>query len=158
MTEPTRNSGEAPPASAQVRSVLIVAPEESLLSLPLARPIKWPYFESSIDAQAVIGKLGSFTPNIDTTLTQITNLSTHNAAIWRCSRGLINHLAMIDVLSTASFLNDWNLRTGFIDFANPQAALGDLIFQMKQLAALALRHDEQLYIESRDPPPGGWKV
>ncbi|MGD8323862.1 MAG: hypothetical protein PVF50_05805, partial [Gammaproteobacteria bacterium] len=135
-----------------VRSVLIVAPEESLLSLPLEQPIKWPYYESNIDAQAVIAKLASFTPNVDATLTQITSRGTANAAIWRCPRGLTNHLAMIDVLSTASFLNDWNLRTGFIEFANPAAALGDLIFQMKQLAALALRHDEQLYIESRDPP------
>jgi hypothetical protein len=141
-----------------VRSLLFVAPEESLLSLPLEQPIKWPYFESHIDAQAVIGKLASFTPNVDAALTQITNLSTNNSALWRCPLGLTNHLAMIDVLSTASFLNDWNLRTGFLEFANPQAALGDLIFQMKQLAALALRHEEQLYIESRDPPPGSWKV
>ena len=158
MTEPTRNSGEASAASAQVRSVLIVAPEESLLTLPLEEPVKWPYYESSIDAQAVITKLASFTPNVDATLTQITSHSTLDSAIWRCPRGLTNHLAMIDVLSTAAFLNDWNLRTGFIEFANPGAALGDLIFQMKQLAALALRHDEQLYIVSRDPPPGGWKV
>ncbi len=158
MTEETRNSGEAAPAVAQVRSVLIVAPEESLLSLPLEQPLKWPNFESNIDAQAVIAKLASFTPNVDATLTQITSHSTLNSAMWRCPRGLTHHLAMIDVLSTASFLNDWNLRTGFIEFANPTTALGDLIFQMKQLAALALRHDEQLYIESRDPPPGGWKV
>lgn len=152
MTEPTGNFGETPEASASVRSVLIVAPEESLLSLPLEQPIKWPYYESNIDAQAVIGKLASFTANVDATLTQITSRSSANSAIWRCPRGLTNHLAMIDVLSTAAFLNDWNLRTGFIEFANPGAALGDLIFQMKQLAALALRHEEQLYIESRDPP------
>lgn len=158
MTERTRNPGEASPASATVRSVLIVAPEESLLSLPLEQPIKWPYFESGIDAQAVIAKLASFTSNVDATLTQITSHSTANSAIWRCPPGLTNHLAMIDVLSTAAFLNDWNLRTGHLEFANPAAALGDLIFQMKQLAALALRHDEHLYIESRDPPPDAWKV
>ena len=152
MTEPTRNSGEAAQDNAPVRSVLIVAPEEDLLKLPLEQPIKWPYYESSIDAQAVLAKLASFTSNVDATLTQITSHSSANSAIWRCPPGLTNHLAMIDVLSTAAFLNDWNLRTGFIEFANPSAALGDLIFQMKQLAALALRHDEQLYIESRDPP------
>jgi hypothetical protein len=158
MTEPTRNSGEAAEASAQVRSVLIVAPEVSLLSLPLEQPIEWPHYESSIDAQAVIAKLVSFTSNVDSALTQITSHSTANSALWRCPPGLMNHLAMIDVLSTAAFLNDWNLRTGHIDFANPAATLGDLIFQMKQLAALALRHDEQLYIESRDPPPDAWKL
>lgn len=158
MTEPTRNPGEDSKASAQVRSVLIVAPEESLLSLPLEQPIKWPYYESSIDAQAVIAKLASFTPNVDATLTQIPSRGTATSAIWRCPRGLTNHLAMIDVLSTASFLNDWNLRTGHIEFANPATALGELIFQMKQLAALALRHDEHLYIESRDPPPDARKV
>lgn len=155
MTESTGKSGQA---GAQLRSILIVAPEENLLSLPLEQPIKWPHYESNIDAQAVIGKLASFTPNVDARLTQITSHSTLNSAVWRCSRGLTNHLAMIDVLSTASFLNDWNLRTGFIEFANPSTALGDLIFQMKQLAALALRHEERLYIESRDPPPGAWKV
>ena len=153
MTEPTRNSGEAAGASTPVRSVLIVAPEEDLLTLPLEQPIKWPSYESSIDAQAIIAKLTSFAPNVDATLTQITSHSTADSAIWRCPPGLTNHLAMIDVLSSAAFLNDWNLRTGFLEFANPTAALGDLIFQMKQLAALALRHDEQLYIESRDPPP-----
>ena len=76
--------------------------------------------------------------------------ATHeNSALWRCPGGLTNHLAMIDVLSTASFLNDWNLRTGFIEFANPGAALGELIFQMKQRAALAIRQEEKLYIETR---------
>ena len=158
MTEPTRNSGEASGATTPVRSVLIVAPEESLLTLPLEEPIKWPYYESSIDAQAVIAKLASFTSSVDANLTQITSHSSANAAIWRCPTSLTNHLAMIDVLSTAAFLNDWNMRTGFIEFRNPAAALGDLIFQMKQLAALALRHDEQLYIESRDPPADAWKV
>jgi hypothetical protein len=158
MPGPTRHFDETSEARSTVRSVLIVAPEDRLLTLPLEQPIKWPNYESNIDAQAVITKLASFTPNVDAALTQITSLSTADSAIWRCPPGLTNHLAMVDVLSTAAFLNDWNQRTGFIEFANPAAALGDLIFQMKQLAALALRHEEQLYIESRDPPEGPWKV
>lgn len=158
MTGTTGNVDEGPDERNRVRSVLIVAPEESQLALPFEQPMKWPCYESNIDAQAVIAKLASFTPNVDANLTQIMSHSTADSALWRCPPGLIHHLAMIDVLSTASFLNDWNQRTGFINFARPDAALGDLIFQMKQMAALALRHEEHLYIESRDPPPGAWKV
>lgn len=133
-----------------MRSVLIVAPEESEPRLALIQPPPWPHFESNIDAQSVIGKLATFTPNVDAALIWVMNGKTGNSAFWRCPSSLTNHLAMIDVLSTAAFLNDWNLRTGFIEFANPAAALGDLIFQMKQLAAIAVRHDEKLYIETRD--------
>ncbi|HMB72868.1 MAG TPA: hypothetical protein VKQ06_04805 [Gammaproteobacteria bacterium] len=149
MTEPTQHLGDAAQATAPVRSVLMVAPEASEPRLPLRQPLPWPYFESNIDAQSVIGKLATFTPNVDATLTLVMTSQSANSALWRCPGGLTNHLAMIDVLSTAAFLNDWNLRTGFIEFADPAAALGDLIFQMKQLAAMAIRRDEKLYIETR---------
>lgn len=149
MTEPTQDFREAAAASSPVRSVLIVAPEESAPRLPLAHPLPWPHFESNIDAQSVLAKLATFTQNVDATLTLVMSSATGHSALWRCPGGLTNHLAMIDVLSTASFLNDWNLRTGFIEFSNPSASLGDLIFQMKQLAALAIRHEEKLYIETR---------
>ena len=132
-----------------MRCALIVAPEDAGLSLPLAHPMPWPYFESNIDAEGVIAKLATFTPNVDAALKLVARNARTNSALWCCPSSLTNHLAMIDVLSTASFLNEWNLRTGFIEFANPAAALGDLIFQMKQLAALAVRSEEKLYIESR---------
>ena len=65
MTEPTDNIADAAANAKPIRTVLIVAPEDSAPRLPLARPLPWPSFESSIDAQAVLGKLASFTPNVD---------------------------------------------------------------------------------------------
>ncbi len=154
MTAPTPDYDEATVDAESVRCVLIVAPDGMAPSLPLPRRMPWPYFESSIDAEGVIAKLATFTPNVDAALTLVSGDPKSGSTLWLCPTGLTNHLAMIDVLSTASFLNEWNLRTGFIEFANPAAALGDLIFQMKQLAAFAIQAEEKLYIESRRPPSG----
>jgi hypothetical protein len=153
MTEPTPNFGAATAHEESVRCVLIVAPDEMVPHLPLPRRMPWPFFESNIDAEAVIAKLATFTPNVDAALTLIASDPKSGSSLWLCPNGLTNHLAMIDVLSTAAFLNEWNLRTGFIEFANPAASLGDLIFQMKQLAALAIQSEEKLYIETRRAKP-----
>jgi len=143
----TKNRSESQTA----RSTLFVAPADDIISLPLDTPLAWPHIESEIDAQSVIIKLATFTPNVDSNLKLVATDAQQRSALWRCPPGLMQHLAMIDVLSTAAFMNDWNLRTGFIDFANPTATLGDLIFQMKQLAALAIKCSESLYVEVKAP-------
>lgn len=130
------------------RSTIFVAPDAASPEV-LTRIATLPHYCSSIDAQAVIAKLATFTPSLDFRLTE--SGSTADGTLWRCPVALVHHLSKVDVLSTSAFLNDWNSRTSFINFADPAASIGELIFQMKQLAASALQRDERLYLHILSP-------
>jgi hypothetical protein len=137
-TSPDDDTNRAPP-----RSTIFVAPDGAAPEV-LTGIAGLPHYCSTIDAQSVIAKLSTFTPSMDFRLAQAG--STSDATLWQCPTGLMHHLSKIDVLSTSAFLSDWNSRTGFINFADSATSIGDLIFQMKQLAAIALRRGERLYL------------
>jgi len=143
MTEQTDATAIEETSGAPPRSTVFVAPE-GISPEVLTRISALPHYCSTIDAQAVIAKLATFTPSLDLRLTQTGR--TADGKLWRCPAALVHHLSKLDVLSTSAFLNDWNSRTGFINFADSAASIGDLIFQMKQLAAIALQRDERLYL------------
>lgn len=143
MTEQTDARTTDETSGSPPRSTVFVAPD-GISPEALTRIATLPHYFSTIDAQAVIAKLATFTPSLDFRLTQAGR--TADGRLWRCPAALVHHLSKLDVLSTSAFLNDWNSRTGFINFADSAASIGDLIFQMKQLAASALQRDERLYL------------
>jgi hypothetical protein len=130
--------------------MIIIAPESE--GAVLTGRTRWPSYVSHIDAQSVLTRLATFTPNIDTGLRLINAQAGRGWSSWVCPAALVHHLAKIDVLSTSAFLHDWNLRTNFVEFVDPAAAIGDLIFEMKQLAAQAIERDYRLFLRVRHKP------
>ena len=150
MTEPTGPNPERQQRRKQFRSMIIIAPESE--GLLLAGRTRWPSYASHIDAQSILVKLATFTTNIDTSLSLVNSSATSDWSVWLAPTRLVHHLAKIDVLSTSAFLHDWNLRTNFVEFADPASAIGDLIFEMKQLAAQALERDYSFFLRIRYKP------
>lgn len=151
MTD-TQDASAASPSQRRkkYRSMIIIAPESE--GPMLAARTRWPSYLSHIDAQSILERLATFTPNIDTDLRLVNPNAGRGWSLWVCPARLMHHLAKIDVLSTSAFLHDWNLRTNFVEFADPAAAIGDLIFEMKQLAAQAIERDYRLFLRVRHKP------
>jgi hypothetical protein len=130
--------------------MIIIAPASE--GPMLTSRTRWPSYLSHIDAQSILTKLATFTPNLDTSLELINANAGRGWSLWITPTRLVHHLAKIDVLSTSAFLHEWNMRTNFVEFVDPAAAIGDLIFEMKQFAAQALERDYSLFLRVRHKP------
>ena len=130
--------------------MIIIAPQSE--GPLLAARTRWPSYLSHIDAQSILTKLATFTPNLDTNLELVNPNAGRGWSVWVSPPRLVHHLAKIDVLSTSAFLHDWNLRTNFVEFSDPASAIGDLIFEMKQLAAQALEREYGFFLRVRHKP------
>lgn len=151
MTKPKSPPADpSPQRRKRYRSIIIIAPESE--GPLLSGRTRWPSYLSHIDAQSILTKLATFTPNLDTSLKLINANAGRGWSLWASPTRLVHHLAKIDVLSTSAFLYEWNLRTNFVEFADPASAIGDLIFEMKQLAAQAIERDYSFFLRVRHKP------